>query len=196
MLYDKDIREDLYDFLDYTFGKNRTFDEKEMGKSRADIIDVTETCIIGLEIKSDMDTYARLKRQMRDYNKYCDLCYVVIGKRHEKHVSEHVQKHWGIIVAYKEDEQIKFKIEREAIPNPKIKYELQMTFLWRPELNRLLEINRLPKYKNKSKKFVIDKLLEKVELGKLKPQICNELLERDYDMIDEYFGKTSIISGS
>jgi len=189
MLYDKDIREDLYDYLDEIFGKNRTFDEKEMGKSRADIIDVTEDSVIGLEIKSDMDTYARLKRQMRDYNRYCDKCYVVVGKRHEKHVAEHVQKHWGIIVAYKEDKSIKFKMIREAMDNPKRNFKLQMTFVWRPELNHLLEINHLPKYKQKSKKFVIEKLIEKVEPDVLKAQMCEELLERDYNMTEEYFGR-------
>ena len=60
-LYDKDIREPLFFFLEETYGKVRFFEEKIIGKSRADIMMVTEGALIGIEIKSDADTYARLK---------------------------------------------------------------------------------------------------------------------------------------
>ncbi len=83
VLYDRDIREPLFDYLEERFGKTRMFEEKIIGRSRADIIMLTERQLIGLEIKSDADTYERLKRQIRDYNKYCDVNYVVVGKSHE-----------------------------------------------------------------------------------------------------------------
>lgn len=35
MLYDKDIREPLFDFLDDIYGVNRIIEEKQMGRSRA-----------------------------------------------------------------------------------------------------------------------------------------------------------------
>ena len=76
VLYDRDIREPLFDYLEERFGKTRMFEEKIIGRSRADIIMLTERQLIGLEIKSDADTYERLKRQIRDYNKYCDVNYV------------------------------------------------------------------------------------------------------------------------
>ena len=38
MLYDKDIREPLFDFLEGMYGKIRILEEKQMGKSRADIV--------------------------------------------------------------------------------------------------------------------------------------------------------------
>ena len=63
MLYDKDIREPLFDFLEERFGKIRIIEEKRMGRSRADILMVLEGAVMGLEIKSDADTYARLSRQ-------------------------------------------------------------------------------------------------------------------------------------
>lgn len=68
MLYDKDIREPLFDFLDDIYGVNRIIEEKQMGRSRADVVMVTPEAIYGVEIKSDADTYTRLKRQVRDYN--------------------------------------------------------------------------------------------------------------------------------
>ena len=38
MLYDKDIREPLFDFLEERYGKSRIIEEKQIGRSRADAI--------------------------------------------------------------------------------------------------------------------------------------------------------------
>lgn len=182
ILYDKDIREPLFDYLEERFGRTRIFEEKIIGKSRADILMLTSTMIIGLEIKSDADTYERLKRQVRDYDKFCDINYVVIGKSHEKHIEEHIPSYWGVLsVSYKETT---FYIEerKPAMPNPKMKKEFQIRLLWRPELQNLLTANHLPKYTQKSKLFVREKLMEKMEWDILKPQLCEELFERDYTL--------------
>ena len=72
MLYDRDIREPLFDFLEERYGKIRIIEEKQMGKSRADIVMVLPDAVAGIEIKSDADTYVRLQRQVRDYNRYYD----------------------------------------------------------------------------------------------------------------------------
>lgn len=190
-MYDRDIREPLFDFLDEKYGKNRIFEEKRMGRSRADVIMIVEHEIIGLEIKSDADTYERLKRQARDYNKFCDRNYIVIGRSHLRHVSEHIAKCWGIICvqANDNDENHPYTITevRSAQPNPKCKLENQIKWMWRPELARIQEINHLPKYKAKSKLFVQEKLLEKVNPGLLKKQMIEELFERDYTMWDEEY---------
>lgn len=185
VLYDRDIREPLFDYLEERFGKTRMFEEKIMGKSRADIIMLTETQIIGLEIKSDADTYERLKRQIRDYDKYCDMNYVVIGKSHEKHVEEHIPPYWGILVVEIKNESVVISEKRTAAANLKLKKECQITLLWRPELQKILSDNHLPKYKRMSKRFVQQKLLEKLEWETLKARICEELFERDYTMWDE-----------
>lgn len=184
-MYDIDIREPLFDYLDETYGKNRILEEKTMGRSRADVIMILEHEWVGFEIKSDSDTYCRLKRQTMDYNKFCDRNYIVIGKSHEKHVEEHIPKEWGIIRVAWEGKQIVVKPLKEALPNPKVKLERQMEWLWRPELNHILEINALPYYRRKSKQFVQEKLLEKVNPILLKQQMCEELFERDYTLWEE-----------
>lgn len=68
MLYDKDIREPLFEFLEERFWKIRILEEKQMGRSRADIVMVLPEILVGIEIKSDADTYTRLSRQVRDYD--------------------------------------------------------------------------------------------------------------------------------
>ena len=61
MLYDKDIREPLFDLLEEKYGKSRILEEKQIGGARADAVMITEEAIFGIEIKSDADTYTRLK---------------------------------------------------------------------------------------------------------------------------------------
>ena len=60
-----------------------------------------------------------------------------------------------------------------------------MSILWRRELVHLQEINGLPRYREKSKKFVAQALLERVDAEVLGQQICEELFERDYTTIEE-----------
>ena len=62
MLLDKDIREPLFDFLEERYGKVRILEEKTVGNSRADVVMVIPDKIVGIEIKSDADTYTRLVR--------------------------------------------------------------------------------------------------------------------------------------
>lgn len=185
MLYDKDIREALFDFLDETYGKNRIMEEKQMGKSRADVVMVTSDAIYGIEIKSDADTYARLKRQVRDYNQFYDFNYVVVGTSHAMHIEEHVPKWWGIITVEEIEKEIDFYILRKPTANPKMKWKRKLGILWRTELAHIQELNQMPKYRQKSKDFVIDQILERVPEEKLQLQVCEELFQRDYNTIRE-----------
>ncbi len=189
-LHDKDMREPLFDFLDETYGKIRIIEEKTMGKSRADVVMVTQDALVGMEIKSDADTYARLGRQVKDYDKYYDFNYVVVGTSHAMHIREHVPDYWGVITVEIVDGEFDFYIFRKPKPNPKVSLKLQLEILWRPELSRLQEWNQMPKYRDKSKKFVKDKIAEYVESGRLeetalKRQICELLFERDYNTVGE-----------
>lgn len=189
MLYDKDIREPLFDFLEETFGKIRIIEEKQMGRSRADGVMVLPTAICGIEIKSDADTYARLNRQIKDYDQYFDYNYVVAGTTHAMHIMEHVPEWWGVITVELENGRVDFYILRRAKRNPQMNWKKKMTLLWRPELSHIQELNQMPKYREKSKLFVIDKLLLKVEKEVLYQQISEELFERDYTTIGDMIGR-------
>lgn len=190
MLYDKDIREPLFDFLDEIYITNRIIEEKQMGRSRADAVLVTPEAVFGIEIKSDADTYARLKRQVRDYNLFYDYNYVVVGTSHAYHIQEHVPKWWGIITVEMENGNPDFYMLRKPDKNPKVKWKRKLSMLWRPELAHIQEINHMPKYKQKSKDFVIEKIIEKIPEEILQFQVCEELMQRDYNeigkIIEEY----------
>ncbi len=189
MLKDQDIREPLFDFFDEKFGKVRIIEEKQIAKSRADVMLVLEEKLIGVEIKSDADTYARLARQVKDYNKFFDYNYVVVGSSHSKHIEEHVPEYWGIIEAISKEESVEFNVLREPEINKRAqrtyKMKRKLSILWRPELSHIQEINGMPKYKQRSKDFVITKLMEKVPWDLLHRQISEELFQRDYNTISE-----------
>lgn len=189
MLKDQDIREPLFDFFDEKFGKVRIIEEKQIAKSRADVMLVLEEKLIGVEIKSDADTYARLARQVKDYNKFFDYNYVVVGSSHSKHIEEHVPEYWGIIEAISKEESVEFNVLREPEINKRsqrtYKMKRKLSILWRPELSHIQEINGMPKYKQRSKDFVITKIMEKVPWDLLHRQISEELFQRDYNTISE-----------
>ncbi len=189
MLRDKDIREPLFDFLEEVYGKVRILEEKTMGKSRADVVMVTPDALFGIEIKSDADTYARLGRQVKDYNQYYDYNYAVVGTSHALHVEEHIPEWWGIITVELVEDAVDFYILRRPMRNPKVNWKKKISILWRPELAHIQELNGLPKYKEKSKLFVTDKILEKIPEETLQKQLCEELFERDYNAIAEEIRK-------
>lgn len=182
---DPDIREPLFDFLEEKYGQIRILEEKQIGRSRADILMITQDLIFGIEIKSDADTYARLKSQIRDYDRYCDCNYIAAGTRHAQHIADHVPEWWGIITAEMIDGIMDFYIVREPRPNPKVKLSGKLALLWRPELARIQNRCHLPVYRQKSKKFVQQKILEKLPAEMISHEIITELMERDYTLIEE-----------
>lgn len=185
LLHDKDIREPLFDFLEEAYGKVRILEEKTMGKSRADAVMVTPDSLYGIEIKSDADTYARLERQVKDYNLYYDYNYAVVGTSHAAHIEEHLPGWWGIITVERVEGKADFYILKKPLPNPEMDWQRKISILWRPELAHIQKLNGLPEYKEKSKLFVQRRLLEKVAAEVLQGQLCEELFERDYTAIAE-----------
>lgn len=131
MLKDKDIREPLFDFLEDIYGKVRIIEEKTMGQSRADIVMITEGSLVGIEIKSDADTYTRLASQVKDYDKYYDYNMAVVGSSHGTHINEHIPEYWGIVTVEEVDGAPDFYMLRNPGRNPNMKLENKLKILWR-----------------------------------------------------------------
>ena len=187
MIYDKDIREPLFDFLEETYGKVRVIEEKTIGKSRADVFLVLTGEIWGLEIKSDADTYTRLAGQVKDYDRFFDKNLVVVGTSHAMHIEEHVPSHWGIITVDQTDNGPDFYLLRQPSGGTKVTWERKLGLLWRPELAALQETFRMPRYKEKSKDFVVKAIAgqigELIPEEELRIEFTKQLFERDYTEI-------------
>ena len=151
---------------------------------------ITEGAIFGIEIKSDADTYARLARQVEDYDRYYDKNIVVVGTSHAMHIREHVPEHWGVITVEMVDGEYDFYVLREPSENENATFRRKLEFLWRPELVKIQENHEMPRYKEKSKSFVVEKIGTWIDEGKIdeweiQGEICELLFERDYNTIFE-----------
>lgn len=184
MLHDPQIRELLFDYLDEKYGKIRIFEEKNIKSSRADIIAVIDGSILGMEIKSDFDSYARLSAQVSNYDKYCDLNYAVVGRTHKNGVAEHIPPYWGILAVDETEVEPRIYEVREASQNPKMKLQNKAAFLWKTEMHAIMAKNGFPRYVGKSRKFIIGKMLEKISKERLSRDITDALFERDYSVFE------------
>ena len=188
-LHDRDIREPLFEFLEDSFGKIRILEEKTMGRSRADIVMVTPENLCGIEIKSDADTYVRLAGQVKDYDNNYDRNIIVVGSSHALHVEEHVPEYWGIITVEDTGEGLDFYMLRAARDNPKRYMKRKLSLLWRPELFEIQTKMDMPKYKDKGKDFVIEKIFslipDRISEEELNLLISSILFERDYNTVNE-----------
>lgn len=194
MLRDREIREPLFGYLEERYGKVRILEEMCMGNSRADLLMVTPDALYGLEIKSDADTYARLARQVRDYDLFCDYNLAVIGTSHAMQIHKHIPGHWGILTVEEVNGMPDFYLLRRPQRNPNMEWTRKLSLLWKPELAQIQEWNDMPKYKEKSRRFVVQKITEllpeQVSEESLRTQVSEILFERDYtnaaELLAEY----------
>ena len=184
ILYDRDIRDPLFDFLEATYGKVRILEEKITGSARADAVMVLESLVAGIEIKSDADTYARLSRQIKDYDVYFDKNILAVGSTHAMHAREHIPEYWGVVSVEDTGSGLDFYDIREPAPSPKVKIRKQLDLLWRRELTGIQQQNRLHKYAGKRRSFVERYVVESVDEKSLKQQIRDILFDRDYSVFD------------
>lgn len=185
-LKDSDMRDIVFEHYEFSSVKLRIFEEFCVGKTRTDAFMVTENELIGIEFKSDKDNLDRLARQVKDYNRFCDRNYIVIGQHFlEKQdiLHEILPDFWGIYsVTMNEDGKKHLELIREAALNPKCRIKNQLKILWRSELIHLVKGNKLGGVTAYNKKELSDKLFKNLEKDKLKQMICYELLERDYSI--------------
>ncbi len=184
-LYDRDIREPLYFFLEEKYGKIRIIEEKITGRARADAVMVTENALCGIEIKSDADTYARLPGQVKEYDKYFDFNFAVVGLSHVGHIEEHLPPYWGIITAERVEGGLDFYIMRRPARNPHRDMSRKVSLLWRPEMESILVKNHRPAFRGYSKARVIKRLPELFSPGELDRLVSDALFERDYTLIGD-----------
>jgi len=179
-MIDSEIREVLCNYIDERFNKVRIIDEFVIGKSRADIATVTNK-LTGYEIKGDTDTYIRLPLQIKEYTRFFQENYLVVGESHRKSAEKHIPNEWGILVVYMSHDGPKIEMIRSSKTREKcIIIWNQLGLLWRNELVNILTKNGLKKCAGQTKLFIRRFLWKNVLPEKLLEQICDELFEREW----------------
>ena len=180
---DYEIREAICEYMENIHPeKFRIIDELVIGEARADIVVVVDD-LTGYEIKSDADSYSRLPGQIKEYDKYFQRNYLVVGEGHRKTALMHVPPYWGILCVSESKKGVQIETVREAGQNPKYSQKKQLSLLWRKELNNILKANNLPKCSGKTKAYMRKYLLERVPKAVLQKQICEEFFERDWTLL-------------
>lgn len=88
----------------------------------------------GFEIKSDVDSLARLPRQVAAYDSILDFATLVAGTRHFQHARDVVPEHWGLVRAEVLDGALNLTMVRPAMHNARVVPRNLAMMLWREEL--------------------------------------------------------------
>lgn len=122
--------------------KNHTFEncisipEFRVGLSKADLAVFNGTSTV-YEIKTELDSPARLESQLADYKKFFDFIYIVTYHGFLKVAEKIIPNHVGI---YLRNENGDFELYREAISNKaNISHETLMASLRKPEYTSIIQ---------------------------------------------------------
>lgn len=175
---DKEIRKILISWLQACNSEIRIYQEKSIGTSICDLMAVTD-CLTGYEIKSDLDNYQRLDRQIKNYDKIFDKNYIVVGQQHSTTIEKRLPFYWGIIVVMNDHVHVARKAQHGK---PSLKNKLKL--LWKIELKNILCRLNLPPCTYKSKDYIIQYLLSENQENQINNALLYELMHRDYSIFN------------
>lgn len=191
MLRDYDIRQALVEKIEKENQKHdcssyRIIEELSIcdGDARVDIA-VANGKLCGYEIKSDVDTFERLPRQIQYYGTTFDKMTIVVGKKFTDKVADVVPDWWGIKVAYTN----KFgNISIKNIRNPKINKSIDAyrltQLLWKDEMIDILKKNNIKGISNKSRYKLREIAAETISLNEIKDYVRETIKTRSNWRVD------------
>ncbi|WP_141236317.1 sce7726 family protein [Brevibacterium casei] len=142
MVRDTDVRRGLRVAIESRIGDGRHLLVPEVDirwtvPARADALLIGER-ICGFEIKSDVDSLARLPRQVEAYGQVVERAYLVVGERHLLKASEIVPPWWHIWSASWRGEDVQVRETRRGRLNPAVNPVAVTSFLSRAQLTSRL----------------------------------------------------------
>jgi hypothetical protein len=149
------------------------------GKSRADIA-VINGHLVGYEIKSDEDSFARLAEQVEAYNAVFDLATVIVGPRFAAAVQDEVPDGWGITVCRPgQRDGVYFETVRKAKMNSRVNPVCVARLLWREEAVEILGRKNIdPGILRRPRAVLYDCLAERLNLQELRKTVRETLKKR------------------
>lgn len=121
----------------YSTKSTAVFNEFKIGNSIADIAFFNGESK-AFEIKTDLDTPKRLGKQIADYRKVFDKCYIVIPNEKYEQYYDVVAPEIGIITLSKIGRRINLEEKRHAINNDTIDVDMLINILRTDEYKRLI----------------------------------------------------------
>ncbi len=138
------------------------------GEVRADVVLANGT-LQGFEIKSDLDSFTRLARQIESYDKTFEKNTLIVGEKHLEKALVVVPEHWGIYLASKyRNGNVKIKIVRKPKKNPYLDVESLSSLLWNDEIKMLLRKNKVGGYSKKNRHQLIELMIQSLSFTELR----------------------------
>jgi hypothetical protein len=150
------------------------------GTVRVDVA-VVNGSIHGFEIKSDVDTLARLPRQVELYSAVMDRATLVVGERHAKAAQSLLPDWWGVDVVCQGNEgKLSFQELQEAHENPAVNPLAVAELLWSNEVCHILgQLGFLPKQLRKPRAFLYREIAEFLHPDDLRAMVRSTLKKRE-----------------
>ena len=148
------------------------------GKRRIDVALVNGE-LAGYEIKSDVDTLARLTGQAEAYSSVLDRAILVTTERHLDGALAMLPRWWGIVVAHSEQSNIRLETLRDPRLNDKHDAFSLVQLLWREEALNELRLRGMGRgLSNKARHHVWVALVDSVPVDELRSIVRTRLKAR------------------
>lgn len=179
---DIDVRKELHSRKLQKFkddGVSLVIDELEVcqGEARIDVA-VVNGKLHGYEIKSEKDTLERLPSQLKVYSKVFDRVTLVVGESHIDKAKTIIPKWWGVMRAKESRGRVYLREMRAAKQNPAVDSYSLCQFLWKSEIQVIMNKHGLPFVKSKPRKELWSVLASSLELQALSEDVRSALKNR------------------
>ncbi len=150
----------------------------ERGLARIDIAVIGKR-LIGYEIKSDADSFARFPNQIHAYNRIFDEIHLVCGPRHIEAALSAIPSWWGLSVAQRNSDQtVRIDIIRTADSNQRQDSFSLASMLWKDEALAMVENNSAMLPKQPSSHDLWEHIANSFPLDTIKNNVSSTLLRR------------------
>lgn len=136
--------------------------------------------LAGFELKSDLDSLARLPRQMDVYGEVFDFCTLVVTRRHLARARQILRPRWGLaLVARETPEVLRYRQVRRARSMKSVSQRALTNLLWRDELVRALdELGAASGVRSKSRDLLCDRLAYVTDIDQLRRIVSGAITAR------------------
>ncbi len=157
-----------------------------IGKSKADFIMINGKAVV-YEIKTELDTFDRLKTQLNDYFKAFNYVCVVTSENNYKKIYNILENTSVGICILSDKNTLQFK-KKPIEYNDNLSYEILFKVLHKKEFEEIIKIyyKKLPEAKPVFYYDECFKLFSEIPMHKLYPMILNQLKKRN-NIIKEFF---------
>ncbi|UQI41437.1 sce7726 family protein [Vreelandella venusta] len=181
-LNDNEIRAALLTYLDkLRFRPSKVVEELHIhrGNAIADVVALHQEphCY---EIKGDKDKISRLERQGFYYDQAFRKITLVTTDRNLKSAISKCPEYWGIIIATSHKGKVVLKPHRKAKISPLYNKKIALETLWRDEMIKTIEKDKLNINKKLSKSSLADSIALKSSIKNIQKAITISLLHRTF----------------